>query len=92
MGVHEKITLHELYLEKKNVPPRRKSTDNEFILSKGHGLEDKVRAEVELETNCDFPPEIRVHSQIDYLIAAIRTNGLVLFFLPQIQLEVTRGY
>ena len=71
MGVSEHSTILDLFLEKKNLPPRKKESNNTFILEKGHYLEEKMRAEVELETGCDFPPNICVHGQIDYLMASM---------------------
>lgn len=71
MGVSEHMTPLDLYLEKKDLPPRRKQTDSSFIFDKGHYLEDKIRAEIELETRCEFPPNICIHAQIDYLMASM---------------------
>jgi len=71
MGVSEHSTILDLYLEKKNLPARKKESDNTFILDKGLYLEEKIRAEIELETGCDFPPNICVHNQIDYLMASM---------------------
>jgi len=71
MGVSEHSTPLDLYLEKKGLPPRKKQTDATFIFDKGHYLEDKIRAEIELETSCDFPPEIRVHDKYEYFMASM---------------------
>jgi len=71
MGVSTFMTPLDLYLKKKGLPPRKKESDNEFITSKGHWLEDKMRAEIELETGCEFPPEIRIHAEIDFLMASM---------------------
>lgn len=71
MGVSKFMTPLDLYLVKKDLPPRRKINDNSFITDKGQWLESKMRAEIELETGCDFPPEIFIHAQIDYLMASM---------------------
>jgi len=71
LGVSGFMTPLDLYLKKKDLPPRKPESDMEFIAAKGHYIEAKMRAEIELETGCDFPPEIRIHDQIDYLMASM---------------------
>lgn len=70
MGVSKFCTAKELLSKKLGLVEEEKNK-NTYITDKGHRLEEKMRAMIELETDLDFPDVVAVSKNFPWLMASL---------------------
>jgi putative phage-type endonuclease len=71
MGKSKFKTPNELYLEKINPSVKKSESENTFVQDKGHRLEVKARAMIEIDTGLDFPPLVVLSENYPFLMASL---------------------
>ena len=75
MGKSKFKTPNELYLEKINPSIKKADSENTFVQDKGHRLEVKTRAMIEVETGIDFPALVVLSETYPFLMASLDGYG-----------------
>lgn len=70
MGVSKFSTRNELLKWKIN-PSSKPEKDNTYITDKGHRLEEKTRAIIEVKTGLDFPDTVAISKEYDFIMASL---------------------
>lgn len=70
MGVSEYSTPRKLW-KVKAFPHEGERKANNFIQAKGHRTEPRLRAFIEIETGFDFPDEVALSDQYEWLMASL---------------------
>ena len=70
MGVSKFMTQKQLW-ERKIGVAQDGNTDPNFIQAKGHRMEEKIRAALELDIGYDFPPVVVLSEEYPYLMASL---------------------
>jgi putative phage-type endonuclease len=71
LGKSKFKTPNELYLEKINPSVKKSESENTFVQDKGHRLEVKTRAMIEIDTGLDFPPLVVLSENYPFLMASL---------------------